>query len=52
VAEEKVTGEVCGASAGVYRRASAKHQEDSTEVKSSLKRERLDPNSEQGIQNS
>lgn len=47
-----MTEEVCGASAGVYRRASAKHQEDSTEVKSSLKRKRLDPNPEQGIQNS
>jgi len=52
VAEEKVTGEVCGASAGVYRRASAKHKKDSTEVKSSLKRESLDRDPEQGIQNS
>ena len=44
MAEEKVTGEVCG--------TSAKHQEDSAEVKSSLKRKSLDPNPVQGIQNS
>ena len=49
--EEKVTGEVPGASAGVSSQASAKHQEDSTEVKSSLKRKSSDPNPEQGIQN-
>jgi len=51
VAEDNVTGEVPGASAGVSSQASAKHQEFSTEVKSSLKRKSSDPNPERGIQN-
>jgi len=46
VAEDNVTGEVPGASAGVSSQASAKHQEFSTEVKSSLKRKSSDPNPE------
>jgi len=46
-----VTGEVPGASAGVSSQTSVKHQEFSTEVKSSLKRKSSDPNPERGIQN-
>ena len=51
VAEDKVSREVPGASAGVSSQASAKHQEFSSEVKSNLKRKSSDPNPERGIQN-